>query len=148
MVLTVNMMRLGESVAPGGEVSKCDRLHRALSDCHQKIPPGPPRQAACRHLNRSLAECLVSVACPEESDAVRSLCSSSGTALKRHQCQQAQLSLSVCLSSHQSGSNFWNFFNLLPLQFEFTSIRRSWSPLIYVSDFYTFFFTLLLFLIN
>ncbi|KAI5667620.1 hypothetical protein M9H77_17473 [Catharanthus roseus] len=94
MVLTVNMMRLGESVAPGGEVSKCDRLHRALSDCHQKIPPGPPRQAACRHLNRSLAECLVSVACPEESDAVRSLCSSSGTALKRHQCQQAQLSLS------------------------------------------------------
>ncbi|GMP71056.1 hypothetical protein CsSME_00029618 [Camellia sinensis var. sinensis] len=80
----------------------CDRLQRALLECHRRVPDGPPRVAACRHLNRSLAECLVGVACPEEAEAVRSLCSSGGTALKRSQCQQAQLSLSVCLSSHQT----------------------------------------------
>ncbi|KAL3523017.1 hypothetical protein ACH5RR_015851 [Cinchona calisaya] len=94
---------------PAGNISmpftECDRLHRALSDCHRRIPAGPPRQAACRHLNRSLAECLVGVACPDESEAVRSLCSSGGTALKRQQCQQAQLSLAVCLSSHQLQSS-------------------------------------------
>ncbi|PIN14621.1 hypothetical protein CDL12_12753 [Handroanthus impetiginosus] len=80
----------------------CERLYRALTECHRRIPAGPSREAACRHLNRSLAQCLVAVACPEESDAVRSLCSSGGTALKRRQCQQAQLSLSVCLSVHQT----------------------------------------------
>ncbi|XP_052202330.1 uncharacterized protein LOC127808049 [Diospyros lotus] len=86
----------------GRSAARCDRLHRALCDCHQRVPEGPPREAACRHLNRSLAECLVDLICPAESEAVRSLCSSGGTALKRSQCQRAQLSLAVCLSSHQT----------------------------------------------
>ncbi|KAI3988589.1 hypothetical protein MKX01_026953 [Papaver californicum] len=76
------------------ETAKCERFHRALGECHKRIPAGPTRDSACRHLNRSLAQCLVSVACPSESEVVRSLCSSGGTSLKRSQCQQAQLSLS------------------------------------------------------
>ncbi|KAF7801361.1 Cytochrome c oxidase biogenesis protein Cmc1-like [Senna tora] len=84
--------------------STCDRLHRALSECHRRVPSGPARESACRHLNHGLAMCLVSLACRDEAEAVRSLCSSSGTALKRSQCQQANLSLSVCLSSHQQNS--------------------------------------------
>lgn len=79
----------------------CDRFQRALMECHRKIPAGSAREAACKHLNRALAQCLVSLACPDESEAVRSLCSSGGTGLKRTQCQQAQLSLSLCLSSLQ-----------------------------------------------
>ncbi|KAI3455828.1 hypothetical protein Pfo_012491 [Paulownia fortunei] len=90
------------SPPPTVNVHGCERLYRALTECHRRIPAGPSREAACRHLNRSLAECLVAVACPEESDAVRTLCSSGGTALKRRQCQQAQLSLSACLSSLQT----------------------------------------------
>ncbi|EPS71611.1 hypothetical protein M569_03156, partial [Genlisea aurea] len=80
----------------------CDRLHRALSDCHRRIAAGPSRDAACRFLNRSLAQCLVSEVCPTESNAVRSLCSSAGTAVKRRQCREAQISLSACLSRFQS----------------------------------------------
>ncbi|KAL5724980.1 hypothetical protein ACHQM5_008179 [Ranunculus cassubicifolius] len=80
---------------------KCERLHKALRDCHRKIPPGPSREAACRRLNRSLAECMVSIACPEEWEAVKNLCSSGGTSMKRTQCERAQISLSLCLSSHQ-----------------------------------------------
>ncbi|KAK9267380.1 hypothetical protein L1049_009805 [Liquidambar formosana] len=82
-------------------VPECQRLHRALIQCHRHIPAGLARESACRHLNRALADCLVSVACPDELEAVRALCSSSGTSLKRSQCQQAQLSLALCLSSHQ-----------------------------------------------
>ncbi|XP_027185523.1 uncharacterized protein LOC113783557 [Coffea eugenioides] len=97
--------RGGDSPPPAGDIGisfpECDRLHRALTDCHRRISAGPPRQAACRHLNHSLAQCLVAVACPNESEAVRNLCSSGGTALKRQQCRQAQQSLAVCLSSHQ-----------------------------------------------
>ncbi|XP_028803215.1 uncharacterized protein LOC114758335 [Neltuma alba] len=84
--------------------STCERLQRALSECHRRVPSGPGRDTACRHLNHAFAMCLVSLACREESDAVQALCSSSGTALKRSQCQQAQLSLSVCLSAHQQNS--------------------------------------------
>ncbi|KAJ4825737.1 hypothetical protein Tsubulata_035310 [Turnera subulata] len=80
---------------------ECERLHQALCGCHRRVPAGPARNSSCRHLNRGLAECLVSVVCSEEAEAVRSLCSSGGTALKRAQCHQAQLALSVCLSSHQ-----------------------------------------------
>ncbi|KAL3616735.1 hypothetical protein CASFOL_039129 [Castilleja foliolosa] len=87
---------------PAVNVDGCERLYRALGDCHRRIPAGVSREAACRHINRSLAECLVATACPDELEAVRNLCSSGGTALKRHQCQQAQLSLSACLSSHQT----------------------------------------------
>ncbi|XP_026384978.1 uncharacterized protein LOC113280581 [Papaver somniferum] len=58
------------------ETAKCERFHRALCECHKRIPAGPTRDSACRHLNRSLAQCLVSVACPSESEVVRSLCSS------------------------------------------------------------------------
>ncbi|XP_015873688.3 uncharacterized protein LOC107410731 [Ziziphus jujuba] len=83
------------------EIRGCERLQRALIECHRRMPVGPARESACRHLNRATAQCLVSVACPEECEAVRSLCSSSGTALKRSQCQAAQVSLSVCLSSCQ-----------------------------------------------
>ncbi|KAM7524687.1 hypothetical protein LguiA_014589 [Lonicera macranthoides] len=83
---------------------ECERLHRALRECHRRVPSGPPREAACRHLNRSLADCFVAVVCPAESETVKTLCSSGGTALKRSQCQQAQLSLAVCLSSNQDQS--------------------------------------------
>ncbi|CAN8313797.1 unnamed protein product [Cochlearia groenlandica] len=79
----------------------CDRLQEALLQCHRRMPEGPARNSGCRHLNRALAECVVSEACPEESEAVRSLCSSSGTSLKRKQCDEAKLSLSLCLSRHQ-----------------------------------------------
>ncbi|XP_042945608.1 uncharacterized protein LOC122279223 [Carya illinoinensis] len=79
----------------------CERLQLALEECHRKVPIGPARDAACKHLNRALAQCLVSLACPDETEAVRSFCSSGGTATKRAQCQQAQLSLSLCLSSLQ-----------------------------------------------
>nr|XP_009783650.1 PREDICTED: uncharacterized protein LOC104232207 [Nicotiana sylvestris] len=82
----------------------CDRLYNALTGCHRRFAAGREREIACRHINRSLAECMVAIICPAESDAVRSLCSSGGTALKRQQCREAQLSLSVCLASHQDPS--------------------------------------------
>lgn len=81
---------------------ECVRQYRSLLQCHRRVPAGPGRDAACRHLNLSLANCLVATICPDESEAVRSLCRSGGTALKRSQCEQAQLSLAVCLSSHQN----------------------------------------------
>ncbi|XP_027338291.1 uncharacterized protein LOC113852252 [Abrus precatorius] len=80
------------------EEDKCERVERALRECHRRVPSGPSRDTACRHLNHALATCLVSLACPHEWEAVRTLCSTAGTALKRQQCQQAQLSLSLCLS--------------------------------------------------
>lgn len=102
-----------------GEATKggCERLHRALCECHKRVASGPARESVCRHLNRALAECLVADACPEESEAVRSFCSSGGTAHKRSQCQQAQLALSVCLSSRSSWS-----ITLLPSTFFFKKI--------------------------
>nr|GLL49095.1 hypothetical protein CDL12_12753 [Ipomoea trifida] len=90
-----------ESPPSGFNLNKCDRLFKSLTDCHRRIRGSLDRDIACRHLNRSLAQCLVAEACPDESDAVRSLCSSGGTALKRHQCSQAKLALSVCIASHQ-----------------------------------------------
>ncbi|KAL5097926.1 hypothetical protein RYX36_002253 [Vicia faba] len=81
---------------------RCERLQRALLECHRRVPSGPGQNFACRHLNNAFAVCVVSLACPEESDAVRNLCSSAGTALKRRQCQQAQISLSVCLDSRSN----------------------------------------------
>ncbi|KAB1222116.1 hypothetical protein CJ030_MR2G018434 [Morella rubra] len=80
---------------------ECDRLLRSLEECHRRVRAGPVRDMACKHLNLALAQCLVSSACQEESGAVRAHCSSVGTSLKRAQCQQAQLSLSLCLSSLQ-----------------------------------------------
>ncbi|CAN1150979.1 hypothetical protein LINPERPRIM_LOCUS17895 [Linum perenne] len=91
-------MRPPRSESPAIE---CERLQRALLECHRRMPFGRGRDSACRHLNLALARCLVGVACPEEAEAVRSLCASGGTALKRSQCQQAELSLAVCLGSHQ-----------------------------------------------
>lgn len=76
-------------------------MERALDECQRRVPAGPAREAACKHLSRGLAQCLVAEACPDESEAVQTLCRSAGTALKREQCQQAQLSLAVCLSSLQ-----------------------------------------------
>ena len=124
------------------QLTGCERLHQALCECHRRIAAGPARDAACRHLNRSLAECMVALACPEESEAVRSLCSSGGTALKRSQCQQAQLSLAVCLSSHQWYSENPNpsfvpmwiidlaslviFLFQLSIQFDFIFIFQNW----------------------
>ncbi|XP_044507365.1 uncharacterized protein LOC123226882 isoform X2 [Mangifera indica] len=86
-----------------GWMSGCERLQKALCECHKRVGSSSrTRESACRHLNRALAQCLVAEVCPEESEAVQSLCASGGTALKRSQCQQAQLSLSFCLSSHTS----------------------------------------------
>ncbi|KAK9736012.1 hypothetical protein RND81_04G244400 [Saponaria officinalis] len=91
-----------EKAAMAEDVARpCERLEKALLDCHRRTADGPARQSACRHLNRRYAECIVGVICPSQSEAVRSLCSTAGTALKRSQCRQAQLSLSACLSSHQ-----------------------------------------------
>ncbi|KAL9233633.1 hypothetical protein vseg_008604 [Gypsophila vaccaria] len=84
---------------------RCDRLEKALLDCHRRTADGPLRQSACRHLSRRYADCIVGVICPSQSEAVRSLCSTAGTALKRSQCRQAQLSLSDCLSAHQDRYN-------------------------------------------
>ncbi|WOG84830.1 hypothetical protein DCAR_0104015 [Daucus carota subsp. sativus] len=91
-----------EEVESGAVPAECVRQYKSLLQCHRRIPAGPGRDAACRHLNQSLANCLVATICPDESEAVKSLCGSGGTALKRSQCQQAQLSLAVCLSSHQN----------------------------------------------
>ncbi|KAK1369230.1 COX assembly mitochondrial protein [Heracleum sosnowskyi] len=82
--------------------SQIPTVETCQKKCHRRVPAGPGRDAACRHLNLSLANCLVATICPDESEAVRSLCRSGGTALKRSQCEQAQLSLAVCLSSHQN----------------------------------------------
>ncbi|KAM7270469.1 hypothetical protein ACFE04_029683 [Oxalis oulophora] len=82
----------------GRESDRCWRLEKALTECHKRM--GSSKTAACRHLNRGLAECFVSIMCPDECEAVASLCSSGGTALKRSQCQQAQLSLSITLRAY------------------------------------------------
>lgn len=84
-----------------GMGGSCDRLQEALLQCHRRMPEGPARRSGCRHLNKALAECVVGEACPEEYEAVRSFCSSGGTSLKRKQCEDAQFSLSLCLSRHQ-----------------------------------------------
>ncbi|XP_074294772.1 uncharacterized protein LOC141622660 [Silene latifolia] len=89
-----NCITMEEAIATGG----CEKLHKALLDCHRRTSSS---QSACRHLNRAFATCIIGVICPSESEAVRSLCSSGGTALKRSQCERARLELSVCLSSHQ-----------------------------------------------
>ncbi|KAG0470865.1 hypothetical protein HPP92_017565 [Vanilla planifolia] len=83
---------------------ECASLQRALRECYRRMRDELQREIACRHLNRKLAECLVSTFCPDEAEAVRSLCSSAGTALKRSLCRNAQLSLSVCLESYQEAN--------------------------------------------
>ncbi|KAL8229381.1 hypothetical protein R6Q57_014281 [Mikania cordata] len=88
----------------GGVPAECDRVYQALVRCHSRVPSGPARDAACRHLNRSLAECMITFICPNESAAVKTLCAHKGTALKRSQCQQAQISLATCISYHQDPS--------------------------------------------
>ncbi|KAG6573459.1 hypothetical protein SDJN02_25359, partial [Cucurbita argyrosperma subsp. argyrosperma] len=87
--------------APIGGDGGCERLEKALRDCHKRLPEGPARRSGCWHLNRSFAECLVATVCPNEAEAVRTLCSSGGTALKRSQCEEAKFSFSLCLSSLQ-----------------------------------------------
>ncbi|RAL39855.1 hypothetical protein DM860_013056 [Cuscuta australis] len=79
------------SVTGEGNLNKCSQLYEALTNCHRRIRGGLDREIACRHLNRSLAQCLVAEVCPDESDAVRSLCSSGGTSIKRQQCREAQV---------------------------------------------------------
>ncbi|KAI3879149.1 hypothetical protein MKX03_010653 [Papaver bracteatum] len=118
------------------ETAKCERFHRALCECHKRIPAGPTRDSACRHLNRSLAQCLVSVACPSESEVVRSLCSSGGTSLKRSQCQQAQLSLSVYFRSSQGcilEAAFTVIKQHLPLTYLFQDICRLTKQLLRIT---------------
>nr|XP_043607316.1 uncharacterized protein LOC122579256 [Erigeron canadensis] len=89
-----------------GEVpTACERVYKSLLQCHRRVPIGV-RETTCRHLNRSLAECMISYICPNQSEAVKNLCgpnhnNNSGTALKRSQCQQAQISLATCISFHQ-----------------------------------------------
>ncbi|VFQ96142.1 unnamed protein product [Cuscuta campestris] len=90
------------SASGEGNLNKCSQLYEALTNCHRRIRGGLDREIACRHLNRSLAQCLVAEVCPDESDAVHCLCSSGGTSIKRQQCREAQVALSVCLASHQS----------------------------------------------
>uniref|UniRef100_A0A7N1A412 Uncharacterized protein n=1 Tax=Kalanchoe fedtschenkoi TaxID=63787 RepID=A0A7N1A412_KALFE len=45
--------------------------------------PSPPPTATAGSAPAALDECLVSVVCPDEAEAVRTLCSRSGTDLKR-----------------------------------------------------------------
>ncbi|CAN6168476.1 unnamed protein product [Urochloa humidicola] len=70
----------------------CASMQRALAECHRR-----PNT----HVNRALAECVVTSCCPDETEAVRTLCGSAGTALKRTQCQRARIDLSLCLEAHQ-----------------------------------------------
>nr|AVY91770.1 unknow [Saccharum hybrid cultivar SP80-3280] len=80
----------------------CASTHRALAECHRRAARGPLRpEVLCRHLNRALAECVVTACCPDETDAVRTLCGSAGTALKREQCHRARIDLALCLEAHQ-----------------------------------------------
>ncbi|CAN6205785.1 unnamed protein product [Urochloa humidicola] len=80
----------------------CTSTQRALAECHRRAARGPLQpEVLCRHLNRVLAECVVTACCPEETEAVRTLCVSAGTALKRTQCQRARIDLSLCLEAHQ-----------------------------------------------
>ncbi|OAY72214.1 hypothetical protein ACMD2_27366 [Ananas comosus] len=81
--------------------ARCGAAYRALCECHGRVRDRLQRKVLCRHLNRALAECMVSSCCPEEAEAVRALCSSAGTSLKRSQCERAQFALAFCLSSHQ-----------------------------------------------
>ncbi|WRX26889.1 hypothetical protein QQP08_019376 [Theobroma cacao] len=83
----------------GGDSTGCERLQKALCECHQRFGPGATRDAACRHLNRALAECLVSVLCPAESEAVRTLCASGGTRLKRSSMGEEQAGDRCCHAS-------------------------------------------------
>ncbi|CAH8384373.1 unnamed protein product [Eruca vesicaria subsp. sativa] len=92
---------IGKGNQGGMRLRSCDRLQEALLQCHRRMPEGPARRSGCRHLNKALAECMVGEACPEEYEAVRSLCASGGTSLKRKQCEEANFSLSLCLSRHQ-----------------------------------------------
>ncbi|KAL4200881.1 hypothetical protein AMTRI_Chr02g213350 [Amborella trichopoda] len=80
-----------------GSSSSCQKMEEAFRECRRRLHAG-----ACDHIGRALAICLLSQACPSESEAVRALCSSAGTSLKRSQCQQAQISLSLCISNHQN----------------------------------------------
>ncbi|KAL5198991.1 hypothetical protein ABZP36_002503 [Zizania latifolia] len=80
----------------------CASAHRALAECRRRALRGPLKpEVLCRHLNRALAECVVTSCCPGETEAVRTLCGSAGTALKRSQCQRARIDLSLCLEAHQ-----------------------------------------------
>jgi hypothetical protein len=80
----------------------CATAQRALAECHRRAARGPLQpEVLCRHLNRALAECVVTACCPDETEAVRNLCGSAGTALKRTQCQRARIDLSLCLEAHQ-----------------------------------------------
>ncbi|CAN6461382.1 unnamed protein product [Victoria cruziana] len=79
----------------------CKRLQEALEECHRRFRE-PERTALCKHTNRKLASCLIATVCPAELEAVQDFCASSGTAAKRSNCREAQLSLAVCLSLHQA----------------------------------------------
>lgn len=80
----------------------CASTQRALAECRRRAARGPLQpEVLCRHLNRALAECVVTACCPDEIDAVRTLCGSAGTALKRKQCQRARIDLALCLEAHQ-----------------------------------------------
>ncbi|KMZ59329.1 hypothetical protein ZOSMA_69G00250 [Zostera marina] len=98
----VRGQREGESKATVEVPSVCVQIHKALLECVRKVKDPIQKEAFCRHLNRKLAECVVSAACPDESEMVRAMCSSSGTLSKRKQCQEAQLRLSSCLSFQMS----------------------------------------------
>ncbi|XP_062186467.1 uncharacterized protein LOC133890041 [Phragmites australis] len=80
----------------------CVSTQRALAECHRSAARGPMQpEVLCRHLNRALAECVLTACCPGEIETVRTLCGSAGTALKRSQCQRARIDLSLCLEAHQ-----------------------------------------------
>eukprot|EP01018_Ginkgo_biloba_P026668 Gb_11294 [translate_table: standard] len=80
---------------------KCRSKMLALRDCHLKFRE-PDRAIFCKHINHAFAVCLISTACPSQADAVQTYCSSSGTALKRKQCKEAQISLELCIAAHQT----------------------------------------------
>ena len=76
----------------------CASTQRSLAQCRRRAARGPLLpEVLYRHLNRALAECVVTACCPDETDAVRTLCCSAGTALKRNQCQRARIDLALCM---------------------------------------------------
>ena len=97
----------GKVVSPINELN--NETHKPEDECErlQKapwvgVPPASPVGSGSRlgvpSSESRPGQVLGLHSLPEESESVRTLCASGGTAFKRSQCQQNQLSPSLCLS--------------------------------------------------
>lgn len=83
------------------EFPKCGRLIRALDDCNRKHRNHIEQGIVCRHLNHSVAECLLKIVCGPELERVTDLCGSQGTKAKKRQCEDAKYELELCIRRNQ-----------------------------------------------